>query len=62
MSEFANFDFYRTPPEAVAKVVFRALCARKPRRRYQVGYMSGIAAFLEGLPQPVVDSLMEMRD
>jgi NAD(P)-dependent dehydrogenase (short-subunit alcohol dehydrogenase family) len=62
-NELANFDISRTPPEAVAKVVFQALCARKPRRRgYQVGYMSGMASFLEGLPQPVVDSLMAMRD
>jgi NAD(P)-dependent dehydrogenase (short-subunit alcohol dehydrogenase family) len=58
---FAEFDTKRTPAEAVAQVVFRALSAPKPRLRYQVGYMSGLAAFLESLPQPLADRLIALR-
>jgi NAD(P)-dependent dehydrogenase (short-subunit alcohol dehydrogenase family) len=58
---FSNFDRKRTPPEAVAEVVYRALSAARPRRRYRVGYLSGIAALLEALPQPLADRLLAMR-
>jgi NAD(P)-dependent dehydrogenase (short-subunit alcohol dehydrogenase family) len=57
----AAFDRKRTSPEKVAEVIERALCAARPKRRYQVGYMSGFAALLELFPQPVVDWVMAKR-
>jgi len=59
--ELTAFDEKRTEPEAVARVVFKALSDRKPKRRYRVGHMAGAAAFLELLPQTVVDFVMENR-
>ncbi len=58
---FSDFDAKRTPPEAVAQVVYRALTAAHPRRRYQVGHMSGLAAFMEALPQPLTDRILAAR-
>jgi len=55
------FDAKRTPSIEVAKVVARALEASRPRSRYQIGYMSGAAAFLELLPQRLVDRIMASR-
>jgi Gpi18-like mannosyltransferase len=57
----AEFDQTRTEPEQVAKVVCAALCAKKPKRRYQIGYMAGAAALLEYLPQSAVDFIMAKR-
>lgn len=57
----AEFDMQRTDPREVAKVVQRALCARKPKSRYQIGYMAGIAALAEYLPQPLLDFVMSKR-
>lgn len=57
----SEFDTKRTEPEVIAGVICTALCAAKPRRRYQVGYMSRIAAALEYLPQTLVDRIMESR-
>jgi NAD(P)-dependent dehydrogenase (short-subunit alcohol dehydrogenase family) len=59
--DMAAFDAKRTDPEEVAKVIFKALCAKKPKRRYSIGHMSGAAAILESLPQPVVDSILAKR-
>ena len=59
--EMAVFDQKRTPPEAVAQVVARALGARRPKPRYSIGYMSGAAALLEALPQGLVDYILKMR-
>jgi NAD(P)-dependent dehydrogenase (short-subunit alcohol dehydrogenase family) len=59
--EMAAFDRKRTDPEKVAQKVMTALVARKPRRRYAVGYMAGAAAFLESLPQPLADAILRMR-
>lgn len=59
--EFAAFDARRTPPEAVARVVCQALTARRPRLRYQVGYLSHLAALLEALPQSLADNLLALR-
>jgi NAD(P)-dependent dehydrogenase (short-subunit alcohol dehydrogenase family) len=57
----AGFDAKRTDPERVAEVVFKALCAQEPKRRYSIGHMAGAAAFLELLPQHVVDSILAKR-
>jgi NAD(P)-dependent dehydrogenase (short-subunit alcohol dehydrogenase family) len=59
--ELAEFDKKRSEPEVVAKVVRRALVERKPKSRYQAGYMSGFAALLELLPQTAVDAIMAAR-
>jgi NAD(P)-dependent dehydrogenase (short-subunit alcohol dehydrogenase family) len=59
--ELAGFDQKRTEPEEVAKVVHRALDARRPKSRYQIGYMAGFAALLELFPQTVADAIMAMR-
>ncbi len=59
--DMAAFDSHRAAPEEVAKVVYKALVARNPRRRYGVGYLSGAAAFLEALPQPLCDAILKAR-
>jgi NAD(P)-dependent dehydrogenase (short-subunit alcohol dehydrogenase family) len=59
--EQAEFDKKRTAPEEVAKVIARALSARRPKKRYRIGYMSGFAALLEAFPQSVVDFVMGSR-
>jgi hypothetical protein len=59
--EMAGFDRKRTQPEKVGRVIMAALCALKPKRRYSVGYMSGAAAFLEALPQELVDKILKAR-
>ncbi len=56
-----EFDEKRTDPQKVAQAVERALCAPRPKRRYAVGYLSGAAAFLEALPQPLADALIAGR-
>ncbi|MBE0691195.1 MAG: SDR family NAD(P)-dependent oxidoreductase [Anaerolineae bacterium] len=60
-AELSEFDAKRTEPEVIARVVHTALVAPRPKRRYQVGYMSGLAAALEYLPQTLVDRIMESR-
>jgi NAD(P)-dependent dehydrogenase (short-subunit alcohol dehydrogenase family) len=60
-ADMAAFDAKRTEPERVAEVVYKALCAREPRRRYSIGHMARAAAFLESLPQPLVDSILTRR-
>jgi NAD(P)-dependent dehydrogenase (short-subunit alcohol dehydrogenase family) len=59
--ELSAFDANRTEPQEIAQVVYKALSVRKPKRRYQVGYLSGLAAALEYLPQTWVDAIMERR-
>jgi hypothetical protein len=59
--DMAEFDAKRTDPEQVAEVIFKALCAEKPKRRYSIGHMARAAAFLESLPQPVVDAILAKR-
>ncbi|MEJ2050479.1 MAG: SDR family NAD(P)-dependent oxidoreductase [Calditrichota bacterium] len=59
--EFADFDRKRTPPEEVARVIHRALLARKPKRKYLVGHLARAAAILEYLPQAWVDFIMAKR-
>lgn len=61
MLELTEFDKKRTEPVEVAKKVHKALTARKPKRKYRVGYMSGVAAFLELFPQSVVDYILEKK-
>lgn len=59
--EFRDFDVKRSEPELIAKIVHKALQAEKPKRRYHAGYMSGISAVMECLPQPLVDVIMSKR-
>jgi NAD(P)-dependent dehydrogenase (short-subunit alcohol dehydrogenase family) len=60
-ADMVEFDRKRTEPEQVARVILAALSAPKPKRRYSVGYMSGAAAFLEVLPQGLVDTILKAR-
>ncbi len=59
--ELAQFDEKRTEPEAVARLVCRALSARRPRSRYRIGYMAGLAGLLELMPQAAADKIMQLR-
>lgn len=60
-AEFDEFDQKRTDPEEVARVVYQALSAANPRRRYLVAHMARLAAIMEVLPQPLVDWIMAKR-
>jgi NAD(P)-dependent dehydrogenase (short-subunit alcohol dehydrogenase family) len=60
-ADMVGFDSRRSEPEVVAETVRRTLIARKPKRRYSVGYMAGAAAFLEALPQPLADWILAQR-
>lgn len=57
----AAFDLKRSDPSLIAGKVLEALLSERPRRVYRAGYMSGAAAFLDLLPQPIVDWIMSRR-
>lgn len=57
----SDFEHRRSAPETIAQTVYRALCDRRPKIRYQTGYMSRFASFMECLPQAWIDSLMAHR-
>jgi len=57
----AEFDEKRTEPERVAEMVFKALIAEDPKRRYSVGHMARLAVVLELMPQSVADWILEKR-
>lgn len=59
--DMAEFDEKRTEPEKVAEIVLKALSAKRPKRRYSVGYMAKAASFLEAMPQPIADWILKMR-
>jgi NAD(P)-dependent dehydrogenase (short-subunit alcohol dehydrogenase family) len=59
--EFNVFDTKRADPEAVARIVYAALSARKPKQSYIVGHMARAAAMLELFPQSSVDWIMAKR-
>jgi NAD(P)-dependent dehydrogenase (short-subunit alcohol dehydrogenase family) len=59
--DMAEFDEKRTEPVRVAEVVYRALCAKRPKRRYLIGYMATAAALLEALPQSWADWILSKR-
>lgn len=56
-----DFDKRRTEPEVVAETVLKALLAKRPRRKYSVGYMVNAARLLEAMPQSVGDRILKMR-
>ena len=60
-AELGRLDEDRTPAEDVAKVVCEALSASRPRSRYRVGRLAGLAAALELLPQSAVDYILSRR-
>lgn len=62
LKNLKRFNAKRTEPEKVASLVSKVMTARNPRVRYQVGHMSGLGAFLEKLPQSLVDYLMGKRE
>jgi len=59
--DMAEFDEKRTEPEKVAEIILKALYAKRPKRRYSVGYMAKAASFLEAMPQPIADWILKMR-
>ena len=59
--EMVEFDKQRIPAEQVGEVVLRALDAPRPRSRYSVGHMAGLAALLEALPQSLADRILKGR-
>ena len=59
--DMAEFDEKRVEPDEVARVIWRAVTAVHPRRRYGLGHMAGAAALLETLPQPLTDAILGMR-
>jgi NAD(P)-dependent dehydrogenase (short-subunit alcohol dehydrogenase family) len=61
MKDMAKFDAKRTPAAKVAGVVFKALTAARPRRRYSIGHMARAAAFLESLPSALGDAILRTR-
>ena len=60
-AQMEQFDRSRTGKEEVAAVVYKALSATRPKRRYRVGHLSGLSAVMELLPQTLVDALMARR-
>ncbi len=60
-NDMAEFDEKRTEADRVAEVVYRALCARRPKRRYSIGYMAGAAVLLESMPQSLADWVLSRR-
>lgn len=61
VEELKKFDKNRTEPIVAARVVFNALTSKNPPSRYKVGYRAGLSAFLELLPQPWGDFIMQKR-
>jgi NAD(P)-dependent dehydrogenase (short-subunit alcohol dehydrogenase family) len=59
--DLKKFSTKRTDPGKVAQTIARVLSVKKPKIRYQIGYMSSLGAFLEKLPQSWVDFIMEKR-
>ncbi len=59
--EMNAFDKKRTEPEVVAETVLKALLAKRPRRKYSMGYMANAARLLEAMPQPIGDRILKMR-
>ncbi len=57
-----SFDSKRTDPIEVAKLIAEVLKKKKPKARYQIGYLSKMGAFLEKLPQSWVDNIMGKRE
>jgi NAD(P)-dependent dehydrogenase (short-subunit alcohol dehydrogenase family) len=60
-AQMAAFDTQRTAPEKVGELVCRVLDAPRPRSRYAIGHMAGLAALLEALPQPWADAILRRR-
>jgi NAD(P)-dependent dehydrogenase (short-subunit alcohol dehydrogenase family) len=60
-NEMGEFDDNRTESVKVAEVIYKALCAARPRRRYSIGHMAGLAAFMESMPQDLTDAIMKAR-
>ncbi|MGB8214688.1 MAG: SDR family NAD(P)-dependent oxidoreductase [Anaerolineales bacterium] len=59
--EMAGFDEKRTEAGKVADLILNVLGTKSPKPRYSIGYMATAAAFLEALPPPVADWILEMH-
>ena len=49
------------PPEVVARVIHKALTARRPKTRYLVGRMAYVRALVQKLPDRLRDKLLLRR-
>jgi NAD(P)-dependent dehydrogenase (short-subunit alcohol dehydrogenase family) len=56
-----GFDAHRTEPEQVARTVYAALAAAKPKRKYLVGFQARPMSLLPLLPQSVLDGIFKRR-
>jgi NAD(P)-dependent dehydrogenase (short-subunit alcohol dehydrogenase family) len=59
--DIAVFDDQRIPAEKVGELIYKVLCAAKPKRRYSIGHMAGLAATLEALPHSLGDWIIKRR-
>jgi NAD(P)-dependent dehydrogenase (short-subunit alcohol dehydrogenase family) len=59
--QFEQFDQRRTEPEAVARTVYAALTAGKPKRKYLVGHLAGWMNLVRLFPQSIVDTVFAKR-
>jgi len=59
--QLEGFDNRRTEPEEVARVVYAALKAEKPKRKYLIGRQAGALNFIRLLPQSIVDGIFQKR-
>jgi NAD(P)-dependent dehydrogenase (short-subunit alcohol dehydrogenase family) len=59
--QFEQFDQRRTEPEAVARTVYAALTAGKPKRKYLVGHLAGWMNLVRLFPQSIIDTVFAKR-
>ncbi|MBN1439068.1 MAG: SDR family NAD(P)-dependent oxidoreductase [Anaerolineales bacterium] len=59
--QFERFDRRRTEPERVARTVYAALQAEKPKRKYLADSQAGMMNLLGILPQSIVDAVFMKR-
>ena len=59
--QMISFDTKRVDAIVVARTIERAIIAKRPRSRYSVGHLAGLAAFLELLPQQWSDAILRAR-
>jgi NAD(P)-dependent dehydrogenase (short-subunit alcohol dehydrogenase family) len=59
--QFDRFDQRRTEPEEVARALYTALTAAKPKRKYLVGHQAEWMNWARLLPQSMIDSMFQKR-
>lgn len=59
--DMADFDAKRTDAGRVAELLAKVLNARRPKRRYSIGYMARAALVLQAMPQGLADRILRSR-